>query len=218
MKNLLIIFIIACLGTNIYADDDSGLRFGINADPQLSWFSVVNENSDPEGVSAGFNFGFFFDYFFAKNYAFNTGINLNNVRGNIKYDTITFSSLDENSATKTDATYKYKFQYIKLPIGLKFISNEIGYMKFYAHVGTMAEFNVSAKMDINNKEENIQDDVGLFNASYYFGGGMEYSLGGSTALCLGLIYQNGFMDVTTNDFPDDKAKLINLSLRVGIVF
>jgi hypothetical protein len=217
MKKLLVILLVACLGTNIYADDDSGLRFGINADPQLSWFSVVNEISDPEGVSAGFNFGFFFDYFFAKNYAFNTGINLNNVRGNIKYDTIRFTSL-EDSPEKTDVTYKYKLQYIKLPIGLKFLSNEIGYMKFYAHVGTMAEFNVSAKMEIENKEQNIQDDVALFNASYYFGGGIEYSLGGSTALCMGLIFQNGFMDVTTNKFPDDKTKLINLSLRLGIVF
>ncbi|MFW6224845.1 MAG: outer membrane beta-barrel protein [Bacteroidota bacterium] len=217
MKKLLIVLLVACFGTNIHAGDDGGLRFGINADPQLSWFSVVNDNSDPEGVSAGFNFGFFFDYFFAKNYAFNTGINLNNVRGNIKYDTITFSSLDDD-ATKTDATYKYKLQYVKLPIGLKFLSNEIGYMKFYAHVGTMAEFNVSSKMVIENKEQNIQDDVALFNASYYFGGGIEYSLGGSTALCMGLIFQNGFMDVTTNKVPDDKSKLINLSLRLGIVF
>jgi hypothetical protein len=110
----------------------------------------------------------------------------------------------------------YKLTYIQLPVGLKFLSNEIGYTTFYAHLGFLPEFCVDAKLELD-RDENIYDDMNLFNLSYYFGGGIEYSLGGSTAINIGLIYKNGFVDITDTK-PNDKVTMSNIAFRAGLIF
>jgi hypothetical protein len=62
--------------------------------------------------------------------------------------------------------------------------------------------------------------VNIFNLGYYIGMGAEYSLGGSTAICIGLYYTNGFLDVTTDhdNQPSDKVIMNNVALNLGIIF
>ena len=52
--------------------------------------------------------------------------------------------------------------------------------------------------------------------SYFIGAGIEYSLGGNTALILGLYYQNGFWDITKT--KDYKVTIGSVSLRLGVRF
>ena len=52
--------------------------------------------------------------------------------------------------------------------------------------------------------------------SYFIGGGLEYSLGGNTALVGGIYFTSGIWDVSSNS--DYKAEISSISLRLGIKF
>ena len=92
-------------------------------------------------------------------------------------------------------------------------------MKFYAHLGINNHMNVKATADAssgNINGENIKNEIQFYNMSYFIGGGMEYSLGGNTALIAGIYYTNGIWDVTKNS--DFRTTLNAVSLRLGIKF
>jgi len=55
---------------------------------------------------------------------------------------------------------------------------------------------------------------------YHFTAGIEYSLGGTTAIALGLTFDSNFIDITedTGDQPPDKILHKMLGFRLGITF
>ena len=46
----------------------------------------------------------------------------------------------------------------------------------------------------------------------------DFDLGGSNSVSTGLIFQNGLMDVTTDNSFVDKTIINSLKLRVGLIF
>ena len=56
--------------------------------------------------------------------------------------------------------------------------------------------------------------------SYHITGGIEYSLGGSTALLFGIDFDNNFLDITKdiNKQPKNKVSQKILSFRFGVNF
>ena len=98
-------------------------------------------------------------------------------------------------------------------------SNEIGYYRFFAHLGLNTHINLKATGDVedfNISGEDIKDEIQFFMMSYFIGGGLEYSLGGNTALIGGIYWTSGIWDVTNN--PDYRAHISSVSLRVGVKF
>ena len=75
--------------------------------------------------------------------------------------------------------------------------------------------NIQAR-DANGKT--LSQEVNFFDMGYNIGGGVEYSIGGSTYLTMGLLYNNGFLDITHNRTIDDKATLSRLAIQLGIIF
>jgi hypothetical protein len=64
----------------------------------------------------------------------------------------------------------------------------------------------------------ISDEVNLFNVAMNVGIGFDYDLGKTNALSLGLIFQNGLLDVTTDNAFSDKTVINSLKLKVGLIF
>jgi hypothetical protein len=60
----------------------------------------------------------------------------------------------------------------------------------------------------------------MFNLSYHVTAGIEYSLGGTTALVFGLSFENNFIDITKDNgnHPVDKVSHKMLSFRFGVNF
>jgi len=60
----------------------------------------------------------------------------------------------------------------------------------------------------------------MFNLSYHITAGIEYSLGGNTALVFGLDFDNNFLDITKDNGnqPTDKVSQKILSFRFGVNF
>ena len=64
------------------------------------------------------------------------------------------------------------------------------------------------------------NELNIFNLSYHITAGIEYSLGGTTALVFGLNFENNFLDITKDNGnqPNDKVSHKILSFRIGINF
>lgn len=219
MKKYLIILTITLTSLSVFSQN---MRFTVFVDPKFSWMTPDLKDVSSEGSKLGVNIGLNVDNFFAPNYAFMTGISIDNTGGFLKYN------LDEKKPIETNggidsipigSTLEYKLQYITVPLGLKLKTNEIGYFTFFTHLGVNAGVNIKATGDIDNYElenENISDEIKLFNLAYYIGAGVEYSIGGNSAIVLGLTYSNGFIDITTDS--NNKVTCSNVAIRIGILF
>ncbi|MBK7570771.1 MAG: hypothetical protein IPI10_03790 [Bacteroidetes bacterium] len=62
----------------------------------------------------------------------------------------------------------------------------------------------------------IQDETNNLNLSMLIGGGIEYTLSGSTVLLVGLQLNNGLLDASDQD--DLKMNSNLLGLTVGVLF
>jgi hypothetical protein len=200
------------------------ISFGIFADPVISWFSSDTRETRNDGARAGFNFGFTFNRYFAENYAFSTGINILSAGGrlvNSETITMTFNNITAEVLAGNPVTYK--IQYLGIPVGLKFKSNQIGYITIFSDIGIDPKVVIGGKADIPSlsiEKEAAMKELSRFNLSYHVMAGIEYSLGGSTAMVFGLGFENNFLDVTRdiNNQPDDKIKLKILKFRIGVNF
>jgi len=202
------------------------IKFGVFADPVISWFSSDTKETKNDGSRAGFNFGLNFNSYFAPNYAFSTGLNILNAGGRLINNTTETLIMEFNNFSDSvmpGMAVTYKARYLSIPIGLKFKSNQIGYITFFTDIGLDPKFLIGAKADIPSRDiegETATNELNTFNMSFHIMAGIEYSLGGSTSMVFGLGFENNFLDVTKelNNQPSDKIKMKLLKLRLGINF
>jgi hypothetical protein len=200
------------------------IGFGIHADPSVNWFSTDISQVRYNGARAGFNFGLTYNKYFAPNYSFSTGISLMRTGGRlVSSDTTTMEFSNSRLKVLPGNPVEYKIQYLVIPIGLKLQTNQIGYLTFFSDLGLDPKIAISRKADIpslNISGENANNEINLFNLSYHITAGIEYSLGGTTALVFGLNFDNNFLDATTdNGNPrTDKVSQKILSFRFGVNF
>lgn len=219
MKRTILFVIFLMLG--IGALHAQGIRFGIIANPEVSWMGADIKSIDNSGTRLGFNAGMTMENYFADNYAFVTGISICGEGGKLTYsqDSLVYSVHGNQISIPEGSKVSYKLQYVEIPIGLKFKSNEIGYVTFFAKLGFTGQINIKASATDSQKnleDDNISDEINLFNLGYHFGGGIEYSLGANTALVAGITYTNGFLDITTRS--KDKVTLNKVALHLGVMF
>jgi len=215
MKKYLFILILFCFTSSLSAQNQ--YAFTVFGEPQVSWMSPDSKDVESDGSQICFNAGFNFDNFFAERYAYSTGISINNIKGKLHYKDSKMISAKDTTYNITDAVVNYNLQYLDIPLGLKFKTIEIGYTSFFTHLGLNAALNIKSNADLpGSKDVNVSEEVNWYNLSYYIGAGIEYSIGGSTALVGGITYKNGFLDVTKNN--NNKVTIGNVSLRLGILF
>lgn len=211
------------LGSIIYAQgEESKIRFNVFTNPCIVWFNSDVKSTRSESVIFGFDVGFNMDRYFANHYAYTLGASITRFGGTLSYTyDQTYSTSEDAVIVPANTLIKHQLQYLSIPVGLKFTSREIGYTTIYAHLGLSAHFNIkstasSEGMQVLLDKDNISKDISFFHISYYFGGGIQYSLGGNTALFLGLTFLNGLNDVTK--FQRDKITNLALALRLGLQF
>jgi hypothetical protein len=80
-------------------------------------------------------------------------------------------------------------------------------------------FNIRSRVtdeSLTLEKDNINDEIRLFNMNYFVVLGVQYSLGGTTALVGGVGYSAGFADVTTGS--EDEITISSVNIRLGILF
>ena len=193
-------------------------RFTVFAEPQITWLSPDTKNFKSGGSMLGFNGGMNFDNFFFFFYAFSTGVSINNVNGRLEYEEAgTLRGIDSTYSVGRGDVAEYHLQYINIPIGLKFKTIEIGYSRFYAHLGLDTHLRIKSKVNLPGESDiDVSEEIGWYNLGYYIGGGLEYSLGGTTAIVAGISYNNGFTDIASA--AGQKFTTGSFTLRLGILF
>lgn len=200
------------------------IGFGIHADPVISWFSSDNREIKNDGARPGFNFGLTFNRYFTPNYAFSTGISLLNAGGRlVSADTTELKFANFTSIVMPGKPVVYKIQYLVIPIGLKLQTNQIGYITFFTDLGFDPKVVVRGRADIPSLDitgEQAINELKMFNLSYHITAGIEYSVGGTTSMVLGLSFDNNFLDITKDlrDQPADKVTHKIMSFRLGVNF
>jgi hypothetical protein len=196
------------------------LRFSVFADPQISWLRPETRSAESAGVRAGIDVGLEMDNFFSDNYAFSTGLSLNNLGGRLKFNEAVDIQFDGSTETINPGDIViYKLQYINVPMGMKFTTREIGYTTIFVKLGLGGHFNIKSYADIGSLDiegESLRDEIELFNLSYHIGAGIQYSIGGQSALICGFEYRHRFMDVASSQAFI--ALLNTFALRIGLLF
>ncbi|MGB4297453.1 MAG: outer membrane beta-barrel protein, partial [Bacteroidales bacterium] len=143
----------------------------------------------------------------------------------------TLFSYDNMTDKLSNINSIYKIQYLQIPITLKMRTNEINYFRYYMRVGGSLGLRIGTKYteEISAQDnsfifrtydnEKANNRISLFRATFDIGAGIEYSLGGTTAL-LGEIYFNNGLTNSLKEYKNIKYKSIlnYLMFKIGILF
>jgi hypothetical protein len=225
---IITILTLSSLSLNAQQGALANLKFGVHADPMIGWFGSDNSTITNKGARPGFNFGVSVYKYFGPNYAFSTGINIISAGGRLLSSDTTIFHLSHSQSLKLvkvnpGEAIVYKIQYLSVPLGLKLQTNQIGYITFFTDLGLDPKVVIAGKADIPShsiKGENAIEEIRMFNMSYHIIAGIEYGVGGNTAVALGLGFENNFFDITREKGaqPVDKITHKLLSFRLGVNF
>ncbi|MBE9516963.1 MAG: hypothetical protein IMY68_00295, partial [Bacteroidetes bacterium] len=101
----------------------------------------------------------------------------------------------------------------------KLKTEEMGYATYFLQLGFNPMINLNAKAtseEASLDKADIKESIISFYLGYHVGLGVEYKLGGSTALIGGVRWSFGFTDVTDNDRAN--VTLNSISLHLGVLF
>lgn len=223
MKKVCLFILFASLASVFsYAQN---IRFGVFANPLISWFNTDISRIGGDGNRIGINAGLVVDKFFTEHYVFSTGISIRSTGGVLKYTEGKSSFRSSNSdiaSLPVNTSVKYKLQYLHVPLSLKLRTTEIGYITYYAHLGLDPMVNIKANADVKSlgiTNSGVGKEINSLYMGYHIGIGLEYKIVGNTALTTGITYMNGFTDVTDNNGnSNEKTVLHSFELQLGILF
>jgi len=203
------------------------ISIGVHADPVISWFASDIDSVGNDGARAGFNFGITFNYFFGSNYSISTGLNLINAGGRLVNSNLTTFDVTTgiDPVVPKNTAIEYKIQYLSVPVGLKLQTNQIGYITYFTDLGFDPKVVMGNKVDIGTLEDQkAPGEIKTFNISYHVMAGIEYAIGGNTAVVIGVCFDNNFADITKDyeqaPFNQLKDKISHkmISIRLGVNF
>lgn len=224
------------------------VRFGLQVSPSFAWMTANNNRVNSSGTNLGLKLGMLGEFYFRPNYAFSTGIGFSfNYGGTLQHEWAGFYWEDSYRELTTDTTalpqqtkLKYNIQFLEIPLGLKLISNEFGpagNIRYFVEPAITLGIKTQAKGEITGvgvgdgfDDINIRREVNPINLAWGLTAGIEYGLGGSTALVAGIGFQVGFADVTrdgdtvinpnTNDTSEEESsgRSHAITIRLGVMF
>jgi len=218
----LILFLATC---SVFGQD---FKFGILFDPTITWLNSDVNDVTREKARLGLDLGMSVDYFFTRNYAFSTGISLFNMGGTLRYGNgITkFRTKDGLKKVGLGGDVKYKLQYLKIPVAIKFKTHRIGQFIYSANLGFDPMFRVASRANFDDvtdpenpvklKNSKVNQEIKLMNLGWHFGLEVHYSLGQDAALFSGFSFLKTFTDITVRG--PETITSSNLMLRIGVLF
>ena len=192
-------------------------NFLIKFGPQISMTDVVssgNYDIKPQGFGMRYFGGLGLDFHIKKNVAFTLGANYSLKR------------LGLNDGSNSSI---YNLHYIQVPLGFKFITDEITRDINLYFVGG---FNIEVKVGENRLEgsemalissafANNSKETSIafpFQVGFYLGAGAEWLVTPNNQLFAGLNYQRGFVNVINPFLKDNGSNLIDkLNVQTGII-
>lgn len=202
------------------------VRLGFKLDPVfINTLKPFDNGVEKDGSKFGINYGLMADVLFSDGRgAFATGLEVSHAAASIK-------TTDVDNGLYGKGNYDLKLQYLQIPLTVKLKTNYIEDSKFKvwgqfgtyvgALIGARMDFDAVDKNDNHSKGDNtrIMKNINKANMGLSIGTGIEYNIAPKTDLYLGLGFENGFTDITTNGkWHDGKVALNRWALRFGAFF
>lgn len=241
-KSLLIVGLLMAMSLTASAQY-KGFSFGFKVGPSFDWTGSKTGAAINERTKTGFDVGLVAEYYFAENYAIVTGINVDFVNGQYKFDDMRNVSVDTiNDFQLGTVDRKFKTTIYEIPLMLKLVTPELGNLplRAYAQVGGAFGYTQRVKVmdtftlgEINDTDYRATDgEYNPFHASLRIGAGAEYTLLETTRVFAGIYFSHDFLNsisrgalVTSNyekyyagnkDLGERDLKLNVLQNRLGI--
>ena len=203
------------------------LKLGIHFDPLISWFTTRSYDVRNDGPVPGFSFGLTYNSYFGSNYSFSSGIKIINAGGRLVCnEATTFEIRNFDREIVNVDPYEpiiYRVNYISVPLGVKLETDQLGYGKVFADLGfdpKILVLGTAAIPSINIRSDNAMAELRKINLGWHIMAGLEYPLGTSNDLIMGIGFENNFLDITRDigNQPWDIVSNKMLSFRIGIAF
>lgn len=215
IKKFWSVFFLSLLGSGVFAQNftgpDYGFRLGFTAHPTFGWYKP--ETGKSNGVNMGFTYGLLADFNIAENYSIATGLTITTVNGR------TTEVGHQPGAQNRLFDLKYKMQYIEVPLTLKLKTDKMGDSRWYGQFGLSNDFKTKSNMDTNpvpaGKNE-LDQGTKFYRAGLIIGGGLEYDVARNTSILIGLTYNNGFTNISSDS--NRSVKNHYLGLNFGVFF
>ncbi|HVI46926.1 MAG TPA: porin family protein [Chitinophaga sp.] len=227
MKRIFFLLIItgfagAAMAQNGYSAFRDRVRLGFKVDPMISVLKPQESGVNRTSTKGGLGFGLMADFSLNDrgNYNIATGFEVVLAGSKLKYD----AGKGLSDYKQNPAEYNMKLTYIQIPLALKLKTTSEGGLDWWGQFGTFFAFPVSGRADIISLNQtydrvNILKEMNRINIGMLIGAGVEYPLGETMSGVLGIVYQNGFVDVTRNGkWNDGRVNLNSFALRVGVFF
>ena len=242
MKKIITATLILLITTTTFAQRHSkDLRIGFLLEPNLAWFHPNENGVTSDGSKVGINYGLMVDYEFADNYILSTGLQVSQNGAKLSYVGNSWSDnhvgyLQASPSISTSiANYNIGIQYVEVPFAIKLKSSNKGKMNYWGSFGGFLAVPVKARADYQTSNfnsgivpypnpqkdnDNIIGNVQPINIGMQIGAGIELPISSSNTLVAGLVFNNGFIDVTRNSKwgDDGRVNLNSLALKLGIFF
>ena len=198
--------------------------WSVRISPFISWLHPNINSVDNQGTRAGFDLSVSVEKYFADHFAFTGGISFINSGGRLKSDApYAFKFHGSTPVIPAGSPVIYKIQFLSLPVGLKFKTEENNLISWFGEAGFDPEVVIRGRVDIpvlDLKDRRAMTEIKLFNIGYHLTGGVNYSLGESTSLSFGLSFVNNFLDITkdVNGQETDKTTQRFLKFVFGVNF
>lgn len=220
MKRFVYIALLLAICLNSFAQKH--VRLSFSASPSVNWMNTNSNEVDRRKSLLGYDFGLITDFYAAddERYGLSTGLLISNVGGQIAYSAdrnFEFSGVTMPAKT----SLKYRLKYVEVPLMVKLKTDMFKRYRYWGQFGFSGMINIEARGTSDNgllDKSNINDEVNLFNIAMNVGLGYDYDLGGNNALSVGLLFQNGLIDVTTDNYFSDKTIVNSLKLKLGLIF
>ena len=221
--------LLVVLSLTTQAQEDR-FKFGMKFSGNISWISPQSSNIAQNGTGFGYSYGVMGDFFFSENYSFNAEVLITHLAGGMEHvDSLIYLGQGYNNVE-----YDYRFQYLQLPISIKFHTKQVGYMSYWAQFGLAPSILLGARADVsspidkddirvNHKSAdefhfaNFDDKVFPMRLPLIVGAGFNYQLAGDAQLHVGLRIDNGFTNFLVRDDVSN-ARLSYASITTGVFF
>lgn len=197
-------------------------QFSVHTDPAVNWFYSDSHYVTNAGGQFGLRAGMEVTWSFVERVGLLSGISYDLRMADLRYADTAMTvdtkymglvSMPRGSMLKTNV------QYIYIPFGIKMKAIQIGYWSVTSAVGVSSDVLFSQRVKLG--EEGFKESVanGFFSwgfLGYFLRVGAEYSLGGRSAIDMGVAYHGTFTAVAKTGVGN--LYYHNLSFRVGFLF
>ncbi len=201
------------------AIESSPYILGVHVDPLLSWFTADNNHFAGAAANVGLNAGLDFEYKFVKRYSLLTGAGIDLRGASLAYKQAGYelqTKYDGKLDIAKDKVLDTDFRGLAIPVALNMRAIEIGYTTFFATAGLHLSVPFFESAKLGGTEHRTSGMYTPLFVNYMFRLGIEYSLGGSSAVQCGLLFDGSFFN--SYDTGRGEVNMYSMGLRIGFVF